>query len=90
MAPTFTLTAGSHSPPPLADIGLLQEVARRDAELHLAYAAHLLASGESAASAAEQWSSGCIRLEAYVEVWLAVPSLMGTRCSAVPSRLTAC
>ena len=50
------------------DIGLLQELARKDAELHLAYAAELYATGGTAAATAEeQWTSGCIRLEAYVE-----------------------
>ena len=46
------------------DIALLQELSRKDAELHLAYAADLRARGEGA-RARTQWESGCIRLEAY-------------------------
>ena len=49
------------------DIGLLQELSRKDAELHLAYAAHLYNNGDGKRSDAEtQWESGCIRIEAYV------------------------
>jgi hypothetical protein len=48
------------------DIGLLQELARRDAELHLAFASHAFSEGNRA-EAEKQWSSGCIRLEAYVQ-----------------------
>lgn len=48
------------------DIGLLQELSRKDAELHLAYAAHLYGSQAQRTSAETQWESGCIRLEAYV------------------------
>ena len=54
------------------DIGLLQQLARREAELHLAYAAHLSsgegeAKGSSDGSAArKQWETGCIRLESFV------------------------
>ena len=47
------------------DIGLLQELSRKDAELHLAYAAHLFHAGR-VADASKQWESGCIRIEAYV------------------------
>ncbi|KAL3892592.1 MAG: hypothetical protein SGPRY_014982 [Prymnesium sp.] len=49
------------------DIGLLQDLARKDAELHLAYAAELFSNGATKNSAEEQWTSGCIRLEAYVQ-----------------------
>ncbi|KAL1525138.1 hypothetical protein AB1Y20_020009 [Prymnesium parvum] len=49
------------------DIGLLQALARKDAELHLAYAAELYSTGAGASVAEEQWTSGCIRLEAYVQ-----------------------
>ena len=49
------------------DIGLLQELARKDAELHLAYAAELYSDAASRGKAEEQWMSGCIRLEAYVQ-----------------------
>ena len=47
------------------DIPLLQELSRRDAELHLAYAGHLYSEGK-VKEAATQWESGCIRIEAYV------------------------
>ena len=47
------------------DIPKLQELARADAELHLAYAADLFSNGQKS-RAATQWESGCIRLEAYV------------------------
>ena len=46
------------------DIPLLQELSRKDAELHLAYAAHLYAAEGKVKEAATQWESGCIRLEA--------------------------
>jgi len=49
------------------DIALLQELSRKDAELHLAYAAHLYADAGMREDAETQWTSGCIRLEAYVE-----------------------
>lgn len=48
------------------DIPLLQELSRKDAELHLAYAAHLFDAGKQK-QAETQWESGCIRLEAYVQ-----------------------
>lgn len=48
------------------DIGLLQELSRKDAELHLAYAAHLYSAEGRRSDAETQWESGCIRLEAYV------------------------
>ena len=49
------------------DIPLLQELSRKDAELHLAYAAHLYDGGKGDRAKAEtQWESGCIRIEAYV------------------------
>lgn len=48
------------------DIGLLQELSRKDAELHLAYAAHLYGAEGRKADALTQWESGCIRIEAYV------------------------
>lgn len=47
------------------DIGLLQSLARREAELHLAYAAHEYAAGQRA-EAESQWNTGCIRLESFV------------------------
>jgi len=49
------------------DIGLLQELARKDAELHLAFAAELYDDPATRGKAEEQWTSGCIRLEAYVQ-----------------------
>jgi len=49
------------------DIPLLQELSRKDAELHLAYAASLFADSGERAKAETQWTSGCIRLEAYVQ-----------------------
>eukprot|EP00966_Prymnesium_polylepis_P112415 2600726-Prymnesium_polylepis.1 len=50
------------------DIGLLQELSRREAEMHLAYAGHLYGtSGASQrAEAQKQWETGCIRLESFV------------------------
>lgn len=47
------------------DIALLQELTRRDAELHIAYAAHLHSIAREA-DATKQWESGCVRLETYV------------------------
>jgi hypothetical protein len=52
------------------DIPLLQELSRTDAELHLAYASDLYANGQKT-RAAQQWESGCIRLEAFVQDGLA-------------------
>ena len=40
------------------DIALLQELSRRDAELHIAYAAHLYASKSELLKAARQWELG--------------------------------
>ena len=51
------------------DLPLLQELSRADAELHIAYAADLYANGQKS-RAKEQWESGCIRLEAYVQVMM--------------------
>jgi len=48
------------------DIGLLQELSRKDAELHLAYASHLYGAEGRRPDAVTQWESGCIRIEAYV------------------------
>lgn len=48
------------------DIPQLQELSRRDAELHLAYAVQAFADGR-VVEAEKQWTSGCIRLEAYVQ-----------------------
>lgn len=49
------------------DIGLLQELSRKDAELHLAYAGHLYGAEDKRSEAETQWTSGCVRLEAYVQ-----------------------
>ena len=49
------------------DIGLLQELARREAELHLAYASHLYGVVGNAAEAQQQWEKGCVRLESFVQ-----------------------
>mmetsp|Transcript_64477 Transcript_64477/g.144041 ORF Transcript_64477/g.144041 Transcript_64477/m.144041 type:complete len:218 (+) Transcript_64477:677-1330(+) len=48
------------------DIALLQELSRRDAELHIAYAAHLYATENRIVDSARQWESGCVRLDTYV------------------------
>lgn len=50
------------------DIGTLQRLARREAELHLAYAVHLYGTdpAANAAAAQKQWQTGCIRLESFV------------------------
>lgn len=48
------------------DIPLLQELSRKDAELHLAYAGHLYDAGKKE-KADIQWESGCLRVEAYVQ-----------------------
>ena len=50
------------------DIGTLQALARREAELHLAYASHLYgtSAGSKSAEAQKQWETGCIRLESFV------------------------
>lgn len=48
------------------DIPLLQELSRKDAELHLAYAGHLYGALGKVKEAQTQWESGCIRIEAYV------------------------
>ena len=45
---------------------LPQELSRRDAELHIAYAAHLFTQQGALLAAARQWESGCVRLETYV------------------------
>ena len=70
MKSTFT-SYGSKSPSSNNpdDIGTLQALARREAELHLAYAAHLFGTDESGAqraAAEKQWETGCIRLESFV------------------------
>ena len=44
------------------DIALLQELSKKDAELHVAYSAHLYSQGKLP-EAARQWESGCVRLE---------------------------
>jgi tetratricopeptide (TPR) repeat protein len=49
------------------DIPLLQELARKEAELHLAYAAHLYGAEGDRPRAVAQWETGCIRLEAFVQ-----------------------
>jgi len=49
------------------DIPLLQELSRKDAELHLAYAGHLYGALGRVKEAQAQWESGCIRIEAYVQ-----------------------
>ena len=48
------------------DIALLQELSRHDAELHVAYAAHLFSAKSELLKASRQWESGCVRLETYV------------------------
>ena len=48
-------------------IPIVQELSRRDAELHLAFAADQWWRLHDQARAALQWESGCIRLEAYTE-----------------------
>lgn len=48
------------------DIALLQELSKKDAELHIAYAAHLYATQQKVVMAAQQWESGCVRLATYV------------------------
>ena len=66
MRSTFT-SYGSKSPATNNpdDIGTLQALARREAELHLVYAGHLYREGQ-AAEAQKQWETGCIRLESFV------------------------
>lgn len=49
------------------DIGLLQELSQKEAELHLAYAGHLLAADGKRAEAEAQWQTGCVRLEGFVQ-----------------------
>jgi len=48
------------------DIGLLQELSRKEAELHIAYAAHLFAAEGRTAEAAKEWDRGCVRLNGFV------------------------
>jgi len=48
------------------DIGTLQALARREAEMHLAYGAHLYGSEGRSVEGQKQWETGCIRLEAFV------------------------
>ena len=49
------------------DIGTLQDLARREAELHLAYASHLYGTSSGGTTEAQkQWETGCIRLESFV------------------------
>lgn len=69
MKSTFT-SYGKNSPATNNpdDIGNLQALARREAELHLAYAAHLYGTDPTANAdaARKQWETGCIRLESFV------------------------
>ena len=48
------------------DIPLLQELSRKDAELHLALGAKLAAKGD-AKDATALWETGCVRLRTYVD-----------------------
>ena len=48
------------------DIGTLQALARREAEMHLAYAAHVYGADGLRDEAQQQWLTGCIRLESFV------------------------
>ena len=48
------------------DIPLLQDLSRKDAELHLALAAKLASKGK-AVDASALWETGCIRLKTYVD-----------------------
>ena len=48
------------------DIPLLQELTLKDAELHVAYAAHLYGTQSKLLEASRQWEAGCIRLDTYV------------------------
>ena len=48
------------------DIPLLQELSRKDAELHLALAAKLASKGD-ALDASALWETGCVRLRTYVD-----------------------
>ena len=48
------------------DIPLLQELSRKDAELHLALGAKLAAKGDSK-DATALWETGCVRLRTYVD-----------------------
>jgi tetratricopeptide (TPR) repeat protein len=48
------------------DIALLQELSKKDAELHIAYAAHLYAREGKVVEASRQWESGCVRLDTYI------------------------
>lgn len=67
MKATFT-SYGTRSPATNNpdDIGTLQQLARREAELHLAYASHLYAVDGKREDAQKQWETGCIRLESFV------------------------
>ena len=48
------------------DIPLLQDLSRKDAELHLALAAKLASKGK-AVDASALWETGCVRLRTYVD-----------------------
>ena len=48
------------------DIPLLQELSRKDAELHLALGAKLAAKG-AGQDASALWETGCVRLRTYVD-----------------------
>ncbi len=67
MRSTFT-SYGTRSPASNNpdDIGTLQALARREAELHLAYAAHLYGADGQRTEAQRQWQTGCIRLESFI------------------------
>ena len=54
------------TPTPTPNPNPNQELSRRDAELHLAYAVQAFADGR-VVEAERQWTSGCVRLEAYVQ-----------------------
>ncbi|KAJ1640452.1 hypothetical protein T492DRAFT_928075 [Pavlovales sp. CCMP2436] len=60
---------GSNNPD---DLPLLEELSRREAELHLALASHIGGareppSAEALARAGEEWSVGCLRLRVYAD-----------------------
>lgn len=49
------------------DVPLLQELSRKDAELHLALSARLYAKDDDRTDATALWQTGCLRLKTYVD-----------------------
>ena len=70
------------------DIALLQELSKKDAELHVAYSAYLYSQGRTT-EAARQWESGCVRLDTCASA--ATPAMLScSRRACMRVRAHAC